>query len=98
MPCYEPSPERTLDLRVTVVSAPSGPDAVLAKMPMGKVDVRLTCSPYTLKVIKVERADGQPFGLESAFEEWWADNHCEGDADEKTWAREAFTYGVKYGK
>jgi hypothetical protein len=35
------------------------------------------------------------------FEEWWSDNHCEGDEgtlDEKFWAKEAFRYGIQYGK
>lgn len=98
----EKMPEnKTLDLKVTVTCAPSGPDAILAKM--DKTAVRLTSSPYTLKVISVERADGQPFGLEAAFEEYWNGNvgSKPGDeaSDEKLYARQAFLYAAeKYGK
>lgn len=91
---------KALDLKVTVVCADASPDAVLSRMARDRL--RLTAPPYTLKVTAVERADGQPFGAESEFEEWWRDSHHEGDGDEETdekvWAREAFNYAVTYMK
>lgn len=87
-----------LDLKVTVTQAGNAdPDAVLAKM--RKDDLWLTASPYKLPVTKVERADGQELGVDSAFEEWWQESHCEDDAgtaEEKDWAREGMLFGMKY--
>lgn len=88
---------KKLDLKVTVTG--EDPDATLARMDKGTL--RLTASPYALKVTKLERADGEPFGLESEFEAYWSESHCEGDdgePGEKLWAREAFLYGVRIGK
>jgi hypothetical protein len=89
-----------LELKVTVVSTPGGPDGVLAKMDLEKV--RLTASPYTLTVVKIERADGQPFGMDSEFEEYWEEVSCAGDGEdetaEKASARSAFRYGVSWGR
>jgi hypothetical protein len=97
------SERRSLELTVTVVSDDPYPDAVLGKM--GK-RVWLTDfagrSGATLKVAKVERADGQPIGLESEFEQWWRDTRLDGeddDEDKKDWARAAFMYAAaKYAK
>jgi hypothetical protein len=88
--------KKTLELKVTVSG--QDPDGTLATM--NRETLRLHAGPYALKVTKVERADGQAFGLEAAFEEYWAECHCEGDDEEaeKSWAREAFLYGVKYGR
>jgi hypothetical protein len=91
---------KTLDLKVTVSG--EDPDGTLAAMTRaGANPVRLSSGGYTLKVTNLERADGQPFGLEAAFEEYWRETHCEGyddTAPEKTEARDAFLYGVNYGK
>ena len=95
---------KSLDLKVTVTTAPNAdPDAALARMDKDKL--RLTASPYSLKVTKIERADGLPFGLEAGFEEWWAESHLIENGDdpgyeshEKAWAREAFAYGVQFMK
>jgi hypothetical protein len=86
---------KTLDLKVTVKD--SDPDGKLAKM--YKPRLRLISGPDGLEVTKVERADGQPFGAEAAFEAWWTD--CAGDDEdstEKEWAHDAFLYGIKYAK
>jgi hypothetical protein len=88
---------KALDLKVTVSG--DDPDATLAKM--YKPYLRLTSRLNSLKVIKVERADGQPLGLEAEFEQRWAELHGEGgeaDAADKEWARDFFFTGVKVGR
>jgi hypothetical protein len=95
---------KRLELKVTVEG--EDPDGTLAAMTRQGPHPR----PYTaqiqygtrsLPVVKVERADGQAIGLEAHFEQYWAENHCEGDDGEeaeKSWAREAFFYGVRWAK
>jgi hypothetical protein len=96
-----------LDLHVTV--AGDDPDGYLARLKhrtgtAGRLIIASAplSTSLGLTITSVERADGQPLGLESAFETWWAELHGEGDdADspvDKEWARDAFLYGVKLGK
>lgn len=99
---YMSKGNKALDLKVTVTG--DDPDATLAEMlgfqPRSLVLVRPGYS-RSLSVVSVERADGNAIGLEAEFEAWWADSHCEGDDEEtdaKTWAREAFLWGVRQGK
>lgn len=94
---------KSLDLKITVTVANSDPDMTLAEMNLDSV--RLTSSPYSLKVTKIARADGLPFGLEGVFEEWWAESHLVENGDDpreetidKAWARDAFSYGVQFVK
>jgi hypothetical protein len=77
---------------------------VLAKMHRaGVIRMSAVDTAYTLKVDKIERADGQPFGLASAFEAYWAgevgSKSGDEDSDEKVYARQAFMYAArKFGK
>jgi hypothetical protein len=92
---------KRLDLKVTVVSRPD-PDAALARM--NRTALRLSDGGgNSLKVEKAERADGLPFGLEAAFEDYWRrDVGIEpGDenSDEKLYARQAYLAAAKkFGK
>ncbi|HEY1705527.1 MAG TPA: hypothetical protein VGG75_38060 [Trebonia sp.] len=94
---------KSLDLNVTVTCAPDDPDAVLAKMIARSsatgLPVRLQLSPYSLKVTKAERADGQQAGLAVAFEEYWAQDNSgtNWSYGEKDAARKAFMHGVEHG-
>ena len=96
---------KSLDLKGTVSGA--DPDGSLAKMTGagGPQKIIVVSAPGSvtlgLAVTKVERADGQPFGVDAEFETWWADSHYEEDETDdvdKEWARDAFLYGVKFGK
>ena len=101
--------ELNLKLRVRV-NHPHGADAVCAKIVQdidtdasGKATIgqtRLAGAGFAIPVISMERADGQPFGLEAEFEDYWRETHCEGDdgTEGKNEARGAFMYGVTYGK
>jgi hypothetical protein len=102
--------ELALKIRVRV-SHPNGADAVCGKIARdidgdaaGKATIgqtRLAGAGFAVPVISMERADGQPLGMEGEFTEYWHDTHCEGDDEEsiaKGEARAAFMYGVQYGK
>jgi hypothetical protein len=84
-----------LELKVTVACADADPDAVLVKMP--RETLRLNSSPYTLKVTSISRADGQPFGLEGAFEEFWLSKAGSTETVKEA-VRDAFRYGVSWGR
>lgn len=93
---------KSLDLKVTVVGSTADPDAILAKANPETI-IRLHTNPFTsLKIEKIERADGLPFGLESAFEDYWREANLEGDDEEneeKRVARHAFLAAAqKFGK
>jgi hypothetical protein len=100
----EMTEKKRLELKVTVEGA--DPDGALAKIlktatPSGVATLLSRKGTEGLNVTKVERADGQAIGLEAHFEQYWAENHCEGDdgeEGEKSWAREAFFYGVRWAK
>lgn len=96
------SERKTLDLKVTVAAGdPDGElSQMLARSPKTRVNLcQLRYGVLSVDVVKIERADGQPFGVEAEFEEYWRDSHCE-DADEesseKTWARDAFLRGAAW--
>lgn len=96
--------KKTLELTVTVSG--EDPDAALAAMtrqgPHPRPHVaQIQYGTRSLNIVEMKRADGQPFGLDAEFEAYWAGACGEGDIDDntvKSWAREAFLYGVKYGK
>ncbi len=96
----DPVKGKPLELKITVAprSAATDPDKALALTAVS--DLSLDGTTYRFKVTKIERADGQPFGAESEFEDWWRDGHAEGEGEEEThekmWAREAFNYAVTY--
>jgi hypothetical protein len=104
--------DQELKLKLTVrVQNPNGADYVVAKIARdidddatGKAAIgqtRLAGGGFAVPVIAMERADGQPLGMESEFLEYWHDTHCEGDDEESTAkneARAAFMYGVQFGR
>lgn len=107
MPEYQ---ELDLKLRVRVQNS-NGADYVVARIARdidtdatGKAAIgqtRLAGGGFAVPVLSVERADGQPLGMEAEFIEYWHDTHCEGDDEEsiaKDEARAAFMYGVRFGK
>lgn len=52
-----------------------------------------------VRVTDIKRADGQPIGAEAEFERYWDETHVEeyeAQANEKSEAREAFMYAIKY--
>ena len=55
----------------------------------------------SVTVEKIARTDGVEIGLESEFEQWWSEVHAwpdDEESPEKMWAREAFQWGVKFGR
>ena len=103
---------KTLKLDVTVAPWYSGspekdPDAILAQMlaevPANNNLMLRANNGKSLRVTHVARADGQPIGLESAFEAYWngevGSESGDEDSDEKVYARQAFMYAArKFGK
>ena len=96
--------DKTLDLKVTVASYDEDPDTVLHKM-LTAGHVRLTAVDSTrlLRVTRVERADGEPFGLNAAFAEYWNTYRRYGmrldGSEAQDEARQAFMYAArKFGK
>jgi hypothetical protein len=66
---------KALDLKVTVTCPDADPDEILANMNRSRMRLTAVNTVSTLKVLSVERADRQPFGLEAAFKEYWSLAH-----------------------
>lgn len=93
-----------LEIKLKVkVENPDGADFVVHKLSQGQrvKAPHLMGNGWDVEVFNIERLDGQPFGIEAEFAEYWAETHCEGDNEEssaKNEARGAFLYGVTFGK
>jgi hypothetical protein len=94
---------KSLDLKITV--AGEDPDATLRHIiqtsPRNNPALLTTVNKtMPLSVVKIERADGQPIGLEAEFEEYWQEYSQGREREnpygyEKGSARDAFMYAVK---
>lgn len=91
---------KELELKVTV--AGYDPDAVLAAILRNKAQAGAALMSHlgtnALDVTRIERADGQPAGLEAEFEEYWkgyASMHGGASYNEKASARDVFLYAAK---
>jgi hypothetical protein len=94
---------KMLDLKVTVAASPgedpdSVLDGILKRSPKDRVNLmQLRYGMQVLEVTKIERADGQEFGLEAAFEEYWRGLSKE-TATVKEESRNAFMDGARWRK
>lgn len=98
-----------LSLKITVgVENSHGADFVVGRIaehvsdgqhfdPTDKL-ARLRGASWSVPVLSIERADGRPFGLETEFDQYWDDTHCDGDEGEpgeRAALRDAFFEGYR---
>lgn len=85
---------KELDLKVTVISSDDDPDKVLGELAGSAFMLKASPSGRCLSVIRIERADGQPLGLEAAFEKYW-NAHASETPTVKEAVRDAYLAAAK---